>query len=71
MQSFAAILLFAVGVSSMADRPPPAYAPSPSYYKPSPSYRPEPSHPAQYSYAYDVQDDYAGVDFDAQESRDG
>jgi len=49
--------------------PPPAYKPAP--YKPAPSYS-EPSYPdaaPQYNYQYAVKDDYAGVDFDANEER--
>ncbi len=43
------------------DSPPPPYGAPPAY----------PAHPAQYEYAYAVKDDYAAVDFDAQEKRDG
>merc|ERR1739838_471103 len=58
--------------------PAPAYKPAPAYvpapvpaYKPAPSYK-EPSYgPASYQYAYEVKDEYAGVDFGAQEARDG
>jgi len=49
--------------------PPPAYKPAP--YKPAPSYR-EPSYAnvaPQYNYQYAVKDDYAGVDFEANEER--
>merc|ERR1739838_728486 len=52
--------------------PVPAYKPAPApAYKPAPSYK-EPSYgPASYQYAYEVKDEYAGVDFGAQEARDG
>ena len=71
-------LLF-LSAAALGDRP----APSPPYYKPvpkTPSYRPAPApykpaepsyHPVDYAFAYDVQDDYSGVDFDAQEERKG
>merc|ERR1739844_680313 len=58
--------------------PAPAYKPAPAYvpapvpaYKPAPAYK-EPSYgPASYQYAYEVKDEYAGVDFGAQEARNG
>ena len=57
---------------ALADNTP--YQPAP--YQPAPSYKPAPykpayEEPAKYEYAYAVQDDYAKVDFDANEARDG
>ncbi len=52
----------------MADRPAP-YRPAPA-----PAYQPAPSYddtPPVYAYAYAVQDDYANVDFNANEEREG
>ena len=55
----------------------PVYKPTPTYnhentaYKAAPSYK-EPEHePIFYSYGYDVNDSYSGVDFGQNESRDG
>merc|ERR1712064_158935 len=55
--------------------PAPAYKPAPSYHAPkhTPSYH-EPSYadvPAKYQYEYAVADEYAGVNFGANEARDG
>ncbi|XP_050705287.1 cuticle protein 7-like [Eriocheir sinensis] len=59
--------------------PRPTYAPKPSY-TPKPSYAPRPSYHApaqyadthpQYNTKYAVKDDYAGLNFGAQEARDG
>ena len=48
------------------------YKPAPKpVYKPAPSYE-EPSYgPVSYKYGYEVKDDYAGVNFGANEARDG
>ena len=64
--------------------PPPAYKPAPApVYKPAPpppAYKPapapaykEPEHygPVSYKYGYEVKDDYAGVNFGANEAREG
>ena len=64
--------LSALVVVASAARPP-SYAPSP-YKPPTPSYAPAPSYkeePANYQYEYAVKDDYAGVDFGANEYRNG
>ena len=54
--------------------PAPAYKPAPApAYKPAPTYHEpqyEDAHPA-YNYAYAVKDDYAGLHFGADETRDG
>ena len=67
LQSFVA--LFALAAVAAADRPAP-YQPA---YKPyQPAYKePKYAEPAKYEYNYAVKDEYAGVDFDANESRDG
>ena len=55
---------------ALADNTP--YRPAPAPYKPA-SYS-EPKYddaPAQYEYAYAVNDDYSGVNFGANEGRDG
>ncbi len=58
---------------ALADNPRPQYpAPAP-YSPPRPSYS-QPTYedtPPVYNYQYAVQDDYAGVDFNANEGRDG
>lgn len=70
MQVF--IALSAILALTVADS---GYNPRPSYgYRPAPSYAPAPSYketPANYNYAYAVQDDYSGVNFNQEESRDG
>ena len=77
LQSFVA--LFALAAIAAADRPAP-YEPAP--YKPAPyqpAYKPyqpaykEPKYaePANYEYNYAVKDEYAGVDFNANEAREG
>ena len=66
------LALSALVIAASADRPP-SYAPSP-YKPPTPSYAPAPSYkeePANYQYEYAVKDDYAGVDFGANEYRNG
>jgi Insect cuticle protein. len=68
-QSFIALLALAVVV--LADNPPPPpppYKPAPAPYKPEPKYE---EGPAQYEYAYAVKDEYANLDFNANEERDG
>ncbi len=47
---------------------PAPYRPAPAPYHPAPSYKPA---PVVYNYGYAVKDDYAGVDFTANEQRDG
>ena len=66
MKAFLA--LSAILAMAAADNAPyrPAYA-QPSY-KPAPTYKEE---PANYNYAYAVNDDYAGVNFNQEESRNG
>ena len=67
-----------------AYKPAPVYHPAPVYkpapaYKPAPSYKPTPSYhepayaavPPKYQYEYAVADEYAGVNFGANEARDG
>ena len=61
----------AVAAADNVYRPAPAYKPAPSYapaYKPAPAYHEE---PANYAYNYAVNDDYAGVNFNQEESRNG
>merc|ERR1712158_89396 len=51
----------------------PVYKPAPAY-KPAPVYKPDPAYddvPAKYQYEYAVADEYAGVNFGANEARDG
>ena len=62
------IIALALIAVAAADRPAPYNPPSYQPYKPAPSYKEE---PANYQYAYAVKDDYANVDFDANEARDG
>merc|ERR1712203_58194 len=67
-----------------AYKPAPVYHPAPVYkpapaYKPAPVYKPAPAYhapayadvPAKYQYEYAVADEYAGVNFGANEARDG
>ena len=72
-QIFVAIAAL-VAVSMAAPSGPPApYHPAP-VYAPAPAYAPAPTYadiPAAYNYAYAVADDYAGVNFGANEKRDG
>ncbi|TRY79846.1 hypothetical protein TCAL_08832 [Tigriopus californicus] len=73
MKTFIATLgLVALAVADNAPRYEPRYQPS---YKPSyePSYK-QPSYkeePASYQYNYEVKDEYAGLNFDANEAREG
>eukprot|EP00095_Tigriopus_kingsejongensis_P008706 maker-scaffold1860_size26228-snap-gene-0.3 protein:Tk08706 transcript:maker-scaffold1860_size26228-snap-gene-0.3-mRNA-1 annotation:"bcs-1 protein" len=66
--------LAALTVAVPADpyRPAP-YQPAPAPYHPAPHHSGPSYHeePAQYQYGYAVQDDYAGVNFQANEARDG
>merc|ERR1712117_694092 len=65
-------------VAHAPSHPAPAYKPAPVYhpapvYKPAPAYK-EPAYadvPAKYQYEYAVADEYAGVNFGANEARDG
>merc|ERR1712018_975141 len=62
-------------VAHAPSHPAPSYKPAPSYHAPkhTPSYH-EPSYadvPAKYQYEYAVADEYAGVNFGANEARDG
>ena len=71
MKAFVAFALLAVAAADNVYRPAPAYKPAPSYapaYKPAPAYHEE---PANYAYNYAVNDDYAGVNFNQEESRNG
>ncbi|XP_040573738.1 pro-resilin [Lepeophtheirus salmonis] len=52
---------------AIADQPAP-YHPAPAPYHPAPSYN---EVPAAYQYQYAVKDDYSGVNFGADEARDG
>ena len=57
----------------MPTAPPPPPPPPPPPYHPAPSYK-QPAYadvPPKYEYAYAVKDDYASVDFNANEARDG
>ena len=76
-QAFVATL--ALAASALADNAPapyrpaptPAYNPAPAPYRPAPSYN-EPKYedtPAVYDFGYAVNDDYAGVNFNANENR--
>ena len=67
MLSFQVFIVLALAAVALADNTP--YQP-PSY-KPAPYKQPAYEEPAKYEYAYAVQDDYAKVDFDANEARDG
>ncbi|XP_059085204.1 uncharacterized protein LOC131882158 [Tigriopus californicus] len=73
MKTFIATLgLVALAAADNAPRYEPRYQPS---YKPSyePSYK-QPSYkeePASYQYNYEVKDEYAGLNFDANEAREG
>ena len=52
---------------------PVVHKPAPTYHEPAPAYH-EPAYkdtPAHYNYGYAVKDDYAGLHFGADESRDG
>ena len=64
--------------------PAPVYKPAPVYHKPAPTYHAAPAYhapsykepayadiPAKYQYEYAVADEYAGVNFGANEARDG
>ena len=69
------VALLALATLALADNTP--YRPAPAPYQPAP-YKPAPysqpkyeDGPAQYNYAYAVNDDYAGVNFGADEARDG
>ena len=76
MKSFVALVAFAAVAS--ADKPAPApyrpvYQPAPTYrpaYAPAPAYKAEPTAAPVYAYEYAVQDEYANVDFNAEENRD-
>ena len=48
--------------------PAPAYKPAPAPYKAAPSYKEE---PAQYQYSWNVQDDYAQLNYGQDEERNG
>eukprot|EP00094_Tigriopus_californicus_P014244 TCALIF_13797-PA protein Name:"Similar to resilin Pro-resilin (Drosophila melanogaster)" AED:0.13 eAED:0.14 QI:0/0/0/1/1/1/2/0/131 len=65
MKSFVAIILFAAAV--LADNAP--YRPAP--YKPASYKEPSYDEPPKYEYQYAVADQYAGVDFNQNEARDG
>ena len=75
LQSFFAVA--ALAAVAAADNAPvyrPAYQPAYQPYKPSyqPAYKqPAYEEPAKYQYAYEVQDDYANLRFDANEEREG
>ena len=69
LQTFIILALAAV---ALADKPAPSPYQPPQY--PRPSYQPkyeEPTAAPVYNYNYAVQDDYAGVDFNQEENRDG
>ncbi|XP_040582959.2 uncharacterized protein [Lepeophtheirus salmonis] len=77
MKSFVALsAILAVAMSAPADpyRPAP-YHPAPAPYHPAPApYHAAPSYkeePAVYQYQYGVSDEYAGLNFGADEARDG
>merc|ERR1712203_159184 len=63
-------------VAHAPSHPAPAYKPAPAYHAPAyhaPAYK-EPAYadvPAKYQYEYAVADEYAGVNFGANEARDG
>ena len=71
------IAVSALAAVGLADKPAPApyrpvYQPAPVYkpaYAPAP-YKPEPTAAPVYAYEYAVQDEYANVDFNAEENRD-
>ncbi|XP_050705289.1 cuticle protein 7-like isoform X1 [Eriocheir sinensis] len=82
----AVLSLVAAGAHALPSNLPSYHAPAPSYHAPRPTYAPKPSYaprpsyhaPAQYADAhpqynsqYAVKDDYAGLNFGAQEARDG
>ncbi|XP_040573937.1 uncharacterized protein [Lepeophtheirus salmonis] len=78
MKSF--IAFSAILTVVIADHPAPApYHPAPAPYHPAPAYKPAPYHPAPsykedpavYQYQYAVSDEYAGLNFGADEARDG
>ena len=61
--------------AAAADQAPVYPAPAPAPYRPAPKYAPapyqaEPTAAPVYNYEYAVQDQYANVDFNAQENRD-
>ncbi len=63
----------AAASASSIYRPAPYHAPAPYHPAPAP-YHPAPSYkasPAVYNYGYAVKDDYSGVDFSANEERNG
>ena len=65
--------LLAVAFAAPQYAPAPAYAPAP-VYAPAPSYGPAPIYadvPPAYDYGYAVNDDYSGVNFAANENRNG
>ncbi len=63
--------MLALAAVALADQPRP-YAPPPPAYRPAPYKEPAyPDVPPKYEYQYAVKDDYANVDFDANEARDG
>ncbi|CAB4069385.1 unnamed protein product [Lepeophtheirus salmonis] len=75
MKSF--IALSALLAVAFADHPAPApYHPAPAPYHPAPAYKPAPYHPAPsykedpavYQYQYAVSDEYAGLNFGADEA---
>uniref|UniRef100_A0A0K2UW09 Uncharacterized protein n=1 Tax=Lepeophtheirus salmonis TaxID=72036 RepID=A0A0K2UW09_LEPSM len=65
MKTFIALTTFLALV--VADHTAP-YHPSPAPYHPAPSYN---EVPAPYQYQYAIKDDYSGVNFGADEARDG
>ena len=70
MKAFIAFALLAYVAADNVYRPAPvyrSYAPAPAY-KPAPTYKEE---PANYAYNYAVVDDYAGLNYNQEESRDG
>jgi hypothetical protein len=68
------LIILSLAAVALADNPRPTYPPPPSYkpapYQPSYNEPAYPDVPPQYNYQYAVKDDYAGVDFSANEARD-
>ena len=60
-QTFFALTLLAVAAADNVYRPAPSYKPAPAYHE----------EPANYAYNYAVVDDYHGVNFNQEESRNG
>ncbi len=71
----ALLLLAVVSAVVVADNSPPPPPPPPPYSPPAPApapYKPQPSYPeAEYSFEWQVKDDYSGNDYGQQEQRQG